>query len=57
MQSVASLTRILGPLWAGLAFDHIDRGAPYWTGALWVLAGLAAASLSFRPADRAPLTS
>ncbi len=53
MQSVASLTRILGPLWAGLAFDHIGYGAPYWTGALWVLAGLAAAALSFRPADRA----
>lgn len=57
MQSVASLTRILGPLWAGLAFDHVGHGAPYWTGALWVVAGLAAASLSFRPADRAPLTS
>ena len=54
MQSVASLTRILGPLWAGLAFDHVGHGAPYWTGALWVVAGLAAASLSFRPADRAP---
>jgi len=53
MQSVASLTRILGPLWAGLAFDHIGFGAPYWTGAVWVLAGLAAAALSFRPADRA----
>jgi DHA1 family tetracycline resistance protein-like MFS transporter len=57
MQSVASLTRILGPLWAGLAFDHVGHGAPYWTGALWVVAGLGAASLSFRPADRAPLTS
>lgn len=53
MQSVASLTRILGPLWAGLAFDHAGHGAPYWSGALWVLAGLAAASLSFRSADRA----
>jgi DHA1 family tetracycline resistance protein-like MFS transporter len=57
MQSVASLTRILGPLWAGLAFDHVGHGAPYWTGALWVVAGLGAASLSFQPADRAPLTS
>jgi multidrug resistance protein len=53
MQSVASLTRIAGPLWAGLAFDHVGPAAPYWTAALWVLAGLAAASLSFRPADRA----
>jgi MFS transporter, DHA1 family, tetracycline resistance protein len=53
MQSVASLTRIAGPVWAGLAFDHVGPGAPYWTGALWVLAGVAAAALSFRPADRA----
>jgi MFS transporter, DHA1 family, tetracycline resistance protein len=53
MQSVASLTRIAGPVWAGLAFDYVGPAAPYWTGALWVLAGLVAASLSFRPADRA----
>jgi len=53
LQSVASLTRIAGPLWAGLVFDHIGPGAPYWSGALWVLAGLGAASLSFRPTDRA----
>lgn len=53
LQSVASLTRIAGPVWAGLAFDHVGPGAPYWSGALWVVAGLAAASLSFRPADRA----
>jgi multidrug resistance protein len=53
LQSVASLTRIAGPVWAGLAFDHVGPGAPYWSGALWVLAGLMVASLSFRPADRA----
>ncbi len=53
LQSVASLTRIAGPVWAGLAFDHVGPAAPYWSGALWVVAGLAAASLSFRPADRA----
>lgn len=57
MQSIVSLTRILGPLWAGLVFDHVGHGAPYWTGALCVVAALAAASLSFQPADRAPLTS
>jgi len=55
LQSVASLTRIAGPLWAGLVFDHVGPAAPYWSGALWVLAGLAAASLSFRPSDRAGL--
>lgn len=34
-QSVASLTRILGPVWAGATFDHIGTGAPYWSGAVW----------------------
>jgi len=52
MQSVASLARILGPLWAGLAFDRLAPAAPYWSGAAWVLAATAAAALSFRPADR-----
>lgn len=34
MQSVASFTRVVGPVWAGAAFDHIGQGAPYWTGAV-----------------------
>ncbi|WP_321477104.1 MFS transporter [uncultured Paludibaculum sp.] len=38
MQSVASFTRVVGPVWAGLSFDHLGQGAPYWTGA--VCAGL-----------------
>ena len=33
IQSVSSLTRILGPLWAGFCFDHIGMSAPYWSGA------------------------
>lgn len=36
-QSVASLTRVIGPVWAGAAFDHVGRGAPYWSGAAWAL--------------------
>ena len=40
-QSVAALTRIIGPLWAGFAFDWLGPGAPYWSGA--ILIGIAAA--------------
>ncbi|MCS7061991.1 MAG: MFS transporter [Anaerolineae bacterium] len=35
-QSVGSLTRIGGPMWAGVTFDTLGPGAPYWTGALWI---------------------
>lgn len=37
-QSASSLTRILGPVWAGAMFDHFGSGAPYWSGALFSLA-------------------
>lgn len=39
-QAVSALTRIAGPLWAGLSFDWLGPGAPYWSGAL--LIGVAA---------------
>lgn len=31
-QSLASLSRVVGPLWAGLTFDALAPSAPYWTG-------------------------
>lgn len=37
-QSAASLTRIIGPVWAGAVFDHLGQGAPYWSGAVFSLA-------------------
>jgi MFS family permease len=40
-QSLNSLTRIFGPLWAGAVFDRVGWGAPYWTAAV----GVAAAGL------------
>ena len=46
-QSVSSLTRIFGPLWAGFAYSHIGRSAPYWSGAL-ILAIAAALVRSYR---------
>jgi MFS family permease len=36
--SLISLTRIFGPLWAGAFFDRFGPGAPYWTGAGWLVA-------------------
>lgn len=41
LTSIASLARMGGPVWAGLTFDHLGQGAPYWTAALWMLLGLA----------------
>ncbi len=35
-QSVAALTRIVGPLWAGFVFDWLGPGAPYWSGAIFI---------------------
>lgn len=39
IQSILSLTLILGPIMSGLAFDHLGVPAPYWIGGL--LAALA----------------
>lgn len=40
-QSLGALTRVFGPLWAGLVFDTIGAGAPYWTGAIFIAVALA----------------
>lgn len=39
-QSLGALTRVFGPLWAGLVFDAIGPGAPYWTGAIFIAVAL-----------------
>lgn len=33
-QSFGGMARIIGPLWAGFAFDYLGRGVPFYTGAL-----------------------
>ncbi len=48
-QSVGSLTRITGPLWAGATFDTLGAGAPYWSGGLWIAAAALAAAWYGRP--------
>ncbi|HEY3287336.1 MAG TPA: MFS transporter [Gemmatimonadaceae bacterium] len=36
--AITSLTAILGPAWAGVVFDHVAYTAPYWSGALFLIA-------------------
>lgn len=38
--ALTSLVNIAGPLWAGLVYDHVMPGAPYWMGA--IIYGIAA---------------
>jgi MFS family permease len=40
-QSVLSLTRVAGPLYAGAMFDLLGSGSPYWTGSIFLLGALA----------------
>jgi hypothetical protein len=50
--ALAGLMSALGPLWAGVAYDAVMPGAPYWMGAIilalacLVLAGVKAPSYS-----------
>ncbi|HUQ91842.1 MAG TPA: MFS transporter [Bryobacteraceae bacterium] len=36
LQSLLSLTRVLGPLYGGAVFDFIGPPSPYWSGAVWL---------------------
>jgi multidrug resistance protein len=52
--AVGSVTNIFGPLWAGLVYDHVMRGAPFWMGFFILL--LSAWTLSSaRPQRQAPV--
>lgn len=48
-----SLTRVAGPLMAGLAFDRVSPSSVYWGGAVGVAAGLALLLAGGRSAKRA----
>jgi multidrug resistance protein len=39
-QSFGGGARVIAPLWAGWAFDHLGTGYPFWTSAVLVLATL-----------------
>jgi MFS family permease len=36
-QAISSLALIVGPVWAGFAFDYFGAIAPYWTGAICLI--------------------
>jgi len=38
-QSAASLTRTVGPVIAGILYDHVGKTSPYWGGAICVAVG------------------
>ena len=46
LQAILSLTLIVGPVVAGLAFDHLGVPAPYWIGALLAALALLVASVA-----------
>lgn len=39
-QTFGGVARVIGPLCAGWAYDHLGEGVPFWTGALLVLGTL-----------------
>lgn len=47
-QGIQSIAAILGPLWAGWTFDHLNIAAPFWLGSLLVLLGLVCALANLR---------
>jgi MFS family permease len=51
VQATISLAGVIGPLWAGFAFERLGEPAPYWTSAIAIgLAALAVMGLRARPA-------
>ena len=52
LQAILSLTLIVGPVVAGLAFDHLGVPAPYWIGALLSALALLVAAATMLPNRR-----
>lgn len=48
-QAWASMTRVLGPVFAGLLYDHVSRPSPYWAGAVCSVAAAWLAWSAVRP--------
>jgi MFS family permease len=57
LQAVISVTLIVGPVVAGLAFDHLGVSTPYWIGALLAALALLAASAAVMPGHKSALTT
>jgi len=47
-QAAAALGQVIGPLWAGLTFDHVSPGAPFSSAAVFVAAACVVVLMSRR---------
>jgi DHA1 family tetracycline resistance protein-like MFS transporter len=58
-RSATTLSRVLGPIWAGMLFGALGKDWPYWTGAvlMLVVAVLARRLLSAPAPATAPPTA
>jgi multidrug resistance protein len=61
MQSLASIARAIGPVWAGAIYDAAAWSAPYWSGAIFMLAAWGcssrASTAASKPSSRAAPSS
>lgn len=58
VQALNSLMMVVGPLYAGFAFELLGPSSPYTTGSIFVLAGALVISLALRPElGRRPATA
>jgi MFS transporter, DHA1 family, tetracycline resistance protein len=53
-QSVASLARIVGPLWGGFVFDHFGHSVPFYTASALMLVACGLSVLVFRGFELRP---
>ncbi len=53
-QSLASLARIVGPIWGGFVFDRFGPTVPFYTSAALMLAACVLSVVVFRKSDQAP---
>ena len=56
-QSLASLARIVGPLWGGFVFDHFGHTVPFYTASALMLVACALSVLVFRGIELHPATA
>ena len=59
-QTFGGIARVIGPIWAGFAFDYLGRGVPFFTGAalaaatIWLGVGIEAHIPAHSPSVKAP---